>query len=57
MMQKLNRRATTHGRPIRDNRIYDVVVLTDGEPVRRSPALHYRRRMTSGLIYTGQVTR
>ena len=48
-----NRRATTDGRAIRDNRIYDVRVLSDGYGIRRSTALYYRRHLHDGRIYTG----
>lgn len=50
-----NRRATTDGRIIRDNRIFDIRVLSDGFGVSRSPALYYRRHLHDGRIYTGPV--
>lgn len=52
-----HRRATTDGRPIRDNRIHDTRTLVDGYGARRSPALYYRRRLADGRTYTGEVGR
>lgn len=51
-----NRRATTDGRPVRDNRIWEVRVLMDGVGRHRSDPLYYRRHMHDGTIYTGPAT-
>lgn len=48
-----NRRATTDGRAIRDNRIYDVRVTSDGYGIGRSPAYYYRRHLHDGRVFTG----
>lgn len=53
-MTRINRRATTDGRPIADNRIFDIRVLSDGYGIRRSPAMYYRRNTSRGR-YTGPV--
>lgn len=54
-----NRRATTDGRPVTDNRIHGVRTLVDGfgDGTRRLFALHYRRHLADGRIYTGEVQR
>lgn len=51
-----NRRATTDGRIVRDNRIFDVRVLSEGYGVARV-ALYYRRHLHDGRVYTGPVER
>lgn len=51
-----NRRANTNGLAIRDNRIYDIRVLSDGYGIRRSPAMWYRRNVNGALV-TGPVPR
>lgn len=55
MRSRRNRRATTDGRVIRDNRIFDVRVLSDGYGITRSRDLFYRRRLRDGRVYTGPV--
>jgi hypothetical protein len=49
----MNRRATTNGQPIKDNRIYEITIMRDGYRVGRSAALYYRRRLQDGTVYTG----
>lgn len=52
MTTRTNRRATTDGRPVRANRIFDVRVLSDGFGIRRTAPLYYRRNTKRGL-FTG----
>lgn len=49
---RTNRRATTDGRPVLANRIFDVRVLSDGFGIRRTAPLYYRRNTHWGL-FTG----
>lgn len=55
MGKRRNRRATTDGRVIRDNRIFDVRTLSDGYGIARSEGLYYRRHLHDGRVYTGTV--
>ena len=52
-MGRTNRRARTDA-PIRDNRIYDIRLLSDGYYVGRSDAAYYRRHIGS-QVFTGSV--
>ncbi len=48
-----NRRATTDGLPIRDNRAFRVRVLEDGIGV-CSESFYYRRHLNGGIIFSGR---
>lgn len=50
-MTRQNRRAIT-GKVVRDNSIYGVSLFKDGRGVATFP-FHYRRRFTTGQVYTG----
>lgn len=54
---RLNRRATTDGRAIIGNTVYDLRILVEGVGRSRSIPLHYRRRVVgSSRLYTGPAS-
>lgn len=57
MTTRTNRRATTDGRPVRANCIFDVRVLSDGFGISRTEPLYYRRNFARGdAPFTGPAS-
>ena len=52
---RTNRRATTDGRAVRDNSIFQARTLVDGWAVRSSGALYYRRQTVEGRVLNGRA--
>jgi hypothetical protein len=54
-IMRQNRRATTNGMNIRDNRVGGTCVIIDGYRAYAMPPFYYRRHTPKGL-FTGYVT-